>query len=125
MINYTQHGEIVRGSQWPPSGKPLRVRLHSTDGWAGADGWDWKMAISRTLRAGTPDLVLDAASVVVDGEYCTVQFQATSTETAALPGSGSQELRVEVYSDDGTPDDPSYYDHAQGRVAVRDPAGEG
>ena len=126
LQDYTEDGDIIRGSRWPPAEDVLTVEITNTGGWpAGADGWIWSLALSRTARGGTPDVELTADSADVAGNVLTLTFHATSAETAALPA-GKGRFYVEVKSDDG--DDPavvSYYDCVAGTANVRDAAGEG
>ena len=96
--------------------------LTRSTGWAGADAWTWELLLSRTLRAGTPDLTLTADSVAEDGTELTLTFHATPVETATLPDKHA--FAIELKSTDGAAV-VSYWDAAQGRALVRSAAGEG
>ena len=124
MVDYTEKGEIIRGSQWPPGGDDLTIRLTRSSGWVGADAWTWKLLFSRTLRGGTPDLALTATNASVAGTLLTLTFKAEDTETAALPAARKDTFHVELQSTDGS-GDVGYWDAAQGSARVRDVAGEG
>ena len=127
MKDYTERAEIIRGSRWPPGAGFVTVRLHCSEGWAGADEWTWELLLSRTLRAGTPDVVLEADSAAEDGEDATwfiVQFHATHTQTSALPETKNRTFHVDIQSTDGE-GVPSLWDVVEGTALVRSPAGEG
>ena len=126
-------GPIIRGSVWPAAGDPRPVEITNAEGWPpGADGWTWKLVLSRTRRGGTPDLVVEADTVTLVGDLMLLLFRLTAPETEALPV-GKGRFFVEVLSEvapgtttPGSPEvGPSYYDCVSGTANVRDAAGEG
>ena len=136
MQDYTQDGDIIRGSRWPAADEVLTIQLTKASGWpADADEWTWELCLSRTLRGGAPDLVLEASNVFVSDEILQCTFYATPAQTAALPGTGRTQFYVDLRSTEtpGTTTTPapgasvdivSYYDCVHGVAWVRNPAGE-
>ena len=126
LQDYTDDGDIIRGSRWPPAEDVVTVSITNTGGWpAGAAAWDWSLLLSRTWRGGTVDLELDAQDVDIVGNVLSATFFATSAKTAALPA-GKGRYAVEIKSDDGgDPASVSFYDCVAGTANVRNAAGEG
>ena len=121
MIDYTDTDEIIRGSAWPPAGDYLTLELVKSTGWAGANGWDWTLLISRQADGGTADMSLIAVNANVSGTTLTLLFTATAAQTAALPAAGVYSVGLKSRAGATT----SYYDAAQGVASVRDYVGEG
>ena len=123
--NYTEQGEIIRGSRWPPFSGYVTVTIVLDGGWpAAADGWDWKMRFSRKLDGSTPDLAIDADTVTDDipNDALILKFYATPAETGSLPG-GRAVFHVDIWTSGGG--EVGVHDMGQGYAQVRSMAGEG
>ncbi len=126
-IDYTEKGEIVRGSRWPPFAGAVTVTVILEGGWPiGAELWDWEMRFSRRRLGAAPDLAIDPDTVTRNDLIDALLFRiiATPAQTATLPG-GDAMFNVDIWSDDAGGDGVSIADATQGFARVRSIAGQG
>ena len=123
MIDYTENGEIVRGSRWPAGDDDVTITITKSTGWpaAAASSWVWKLCLASRRSGGAADLELTASSKTINGTSISLAFSASAAETATLPGSGSKQFDVDLKSTDGA--EVSIWDALQGKAKVRDAAG--
>ncbi len=114
---------IARGYRWPEADQTIRVTY--ADGSNVPESWaadDWTLRLSRSRRAGDPDLALPLAAAWSAEDSLTLTLSATSEQTAALPEVGHRgyDLQADlVHELDGEP-----VLRATARVRVVHKAGE-
>lgn len=124
-------GPIIRGSVWPPGDDSLTVSITKSSAWsaAAADGtWSWSLLLSRAQLGGTADVSVSASTVTrstgtTTNDTINVTFDLTEANTTAIPGSGAEDIYVEVESTDGS-GNTSTWDVVQGTAQVRDATGQ-
>ena len=131
--DYTREGAIIRGSRWPPVEGAKPVEITSENDWPPeAEDWAWTLIFSRiasiSASGGAPKLEVPAdAAQLQTAKKIVCLFHMEPADSVRMPGSSLAILRVEVKSDDGSPNGAGicYYDCVAGTARVRNPAGEG